>query len=101
MRWGIAAAALMAVVLLVPQTRTVAMAAMQEIKEIFVFADGVEVISTKTEYETSFAVEEVPEEKDYVTNRMRVRENSAWVDEAMHAEGVPTGDLELDNKLAN
>ena len=165
MRWGIAAAALVAVVLLVPQTRTVAMAAMQEIKEIFVFADGSEVVSIKTENETSFAIEIVPEESDYieiedervyfvlediredvtdiisedtyfryekqledgsrsvifiggeapeygwvellfdadgnyVANHMRVRENSAWVDEAMHAEGVPTGNPELDRELA-
>lgn len=36
---------------------------------------------------------------NYVFNKMNVEENAPWVNLAMHNEGVPTGDIQLDKKL--
>ena len=154
-RWGAAAVALAIVLFAVPYTRNYAFAAVENLRKMFTFSDGTEVVIEVNENETSASVEISDEDyirvederlyfvlegerKDitdevgsdkffryeqileygnrsviliggkapaygwvellfdedgrYLTNRMHVpMSEQEWVEKAMHAEGVPTG----------
>ena len=126
-RYAAIAAAFCAVVLCIPATRTTVSAAIEYLKETFHLADGSEVtyeqnsesnsisfsITTDDDTRSVILIGGTPEscgwvelffDKNgkYIFNNMNVEDyNDPWLDRALNAEGVDSGNPYLDDQLSS